>query len=90
MYKIFKIGLLVLMLGFYACYFGEELMSEWKSFLIVIFATYGGMMSFFNNRDLNLLTRRVNYMKEVLIKKGVAGEHELTLALRNIKMHDED
>lgn len=46
-----------------------------------------GIAAFINGEKLR---KRLNYMQEVLIKKGLVREYDLTLALRDIKMHDED
>jgi hypothetical protein len=46
-----------------------------------------GIAAYVNGEKLR---KRINYMQKVLIKKGLVGEYELTLALRGIKIHDED
>jgi hypothetical protein len=46
-----------------------------------------GIAAYINGEKLR---KRLNYTQEVLIKKGLVKEFDLTLALRGIKMHDED
>ncbi len=63
---------------------------EWNAIVIMIIACNGlwvAIAAFVNGEKLR---KRVNYMQEVLIKKGVVGEYELTYALRGIKIHNED
>lgn len=67
-------------------------MSQWQMVIVILCAISGsGFMiaiaAFVNGEKLR---KRLNYMQEVLIKKGLVGEYELTLALGGMKIHDED
>ena len=46
-----------------------------------------GISAYINSKKLR---KKLNYTQEVLIKKRLVQEFDFTLALRGIKMHDED
>ena len=54
---------------------------------LLVGTLFTAIAAYVNGHKMN---KRLNYMQEVLIKKGVVGEFDFTLALRGVKMHDED
>ena len=65
-------------------------MGKWDAIVITIIACNGLWVAIAAYINDGKLRKRLNYMQEVLIKKGVVGEYDFTPALRGIKIHDED
>lgn len=62
---------------------------EWNALIIMIIACnalWVAIAAYINGSKLN---KRLNYMQEVLIKKGVVKKYDFTIALRGVKF-DED
>ncbi len=54
---------------------------------LLVASLYIGIIAYLSGEKLR---KRLNYMQEVLVKKGMVGEFDFTIALRGIKQYDVD
>ena len=57
---------------------------SWTEIIVYMIALNGVWMGFYASRNNEKLWKRVNFMQDVLIKNGVAGKYDFTLALRGL------